>query len=395
MTTSWLAPVVALVLLAVLAHDSAGEQATVGRSGPTAPAEVAETLLAQKLPRVEYLGGPFLRSPRVTTITVTGDDPDLVARLERFGEVDTRTGWWRTVVDGYCAIPGDCIGDGQRGTSTRLEVSLPDEVSDVDVAELLARQAQRGRFGPLDADSLLLLYLPERVTLTDAGAGRYCGGGPRGLHGALRTDGGPAAYAVVPRCGGEAQLTATASHEILEATTNPDPARRGFAFQGGSADGGFTAAGVEPVDPCGLITLDTHRTTIEGGFTVQRAWSNRAAALGHNPCVPAPDRPYVALVPREPAIRLPDVGETTTITVDATADRPTGPWQVSVMDLAAHHGHEPCTQATLNRATAHAGAVARLTVTLQRKQPGDLCFIGLVSTLDRRRDLWPLTVVTR
>lgn len=60
----------------------------------------------------------------------------------------------------------------------------------------------------------------------------------------------------------------------------------------------------------------------QSGFTVQRAWSNRAAERGRNPCLP-PDRPYVALVPREPAVRLPNVGDSATLVVDTVADRPT------------------------------------------------------------------------
>jgi hypothetical protein len=52
--------------------------------------------------------------------------------------------------------------------------------------------------------------------------------------------------------------------------TNPDPAARGFAFTTTSATAGFTAAGVEPVDPCGLLTRNAHQAT-DDGFTVQRA----------------------------------------------------------------------------------------------------------------------------
>src|SRR4029453_147017 len=84
---------------------------------------------------------------------------------------------------------------------------------------------------------------------------------------------------------------------------NPDPARRGFAFERSSESLGFTYSGVEPVDPCGLITMDANRT-VPGGFPLQRAWSNRAAAAGHNPCVPAPDGPYLALIPAEPTVQL-------------------------------------------------------------------------------------------
>ena len=111
-------------------------------------------------------------------------------------------------------------------------------------------------------------------------------------------------YSILPRCGDEAELTATASHEILEASTNPDPAARGFAFVPDDTSVAFAASGVEAVDPCGLLTMDDHWTQASG-FVVQRAWSNRAAALGQNPCVPArAGRPFVALVPRLPAVRL-------------------------------------------------------------------------------------------
>ncbi|MEO5820528.1 MAG: hypothetical protein ABIT71_08475 [Vicinamibacteraceae bacterium] len=97
----------------------------------------------------------------------------------------------------------------------------------------------------------------------------------------LRLEHGSVPFAVLPRCGSEAELTATASHEILEAATNPDPARRGFAFRRTSTNLGFTAAGVEPVDPCGIVTMDRHRTE-ENGFVLQRAWSNPAASRGEN-----------------------------------------------------------------------------------------------------------------
>lgn len=60
------------------------------------------------------------------------------------------------------------------------------------------------------------------------------------------------------------------SHQILEAAANSDPSARGFAFERGSANAGFTAAGVEPVDPGGLLMMGTH-WTLESGFVVQRA----------------------------------------------------------------------------------------------------------------------------
>ena len=287
-----------------------------------APLDAADGgLLARKLPRIEYRGGPFLRHPQLVTITFANDEPQLVSRLEQFGDTITRSNWWHAVVGGYCSKPGVCIGDGRAGTPVHIAETLPSDVSDADIDALLHRTAEAGRLGPLDDDALLLVYLPNGVQLSDATT-HYCTGHARAFHRSLDLAGQRVALAVLPRCGDEAQLTASASHEILEATTNPFPAQRGFAFVPGSAPSGFSAAGLEPVDPCGLITMDGHATT-ESGFVVHRAWSNRAAAQAQDPCVPSrPDRPYVMLVPREPAVRLAHEGDTATVMLDASTAGP-------------------------------------------------------------------------
>ena len=351
-------------------------------------------LIARSLPRVVYRGGPYLRRPRVVTVTFKGDDPALVSRLEQFGALITRTRWWREVTGGYCAH-GECIGEGRPGTYVRLAEVLPDRVRDVDVEELLAREAKAGRLDPLDADTLLLVYLPAGVRLSDAFVPRYCGEGPRAFHRALKLGESKVAYAVLPRCSGEADLTATASHEILEAATNPDPSRRGFAFERSPSSAGFTAAGVEPVDPCGLLVSGTHLTT-ESGFVVQRAWSNRRASQGRDPCVPARgDQPYVALIPRQPAVRLTREGESATITLDATSDRPAPAWITTVFDLSRQQGGDLCLEVSLSKFEVTAGQTADLNITLRNRSAGRTCLALIVSTLGEHSHAWPVAVITR
>lgn len=366
-----------------------------GRAWKTPPVEQADGgVIGRSLPRVAYRGGPFLHNPRIVTVTWKTDDPALVARLERFDETITRSTWWRTVVDAYCTKPDDCIGEGRAAGSVHLDGPLAAEASDGDVEAVLIREIEAGRI-PTPPDALVVAYLPPGVAFRDANVARYCAGGPRALHGRLRAAKTKPAFAIVPRCGDETELTAAASHEILEATTNPDPAARGFAFDQGSASLGFTMAGVEPVDPCGIVTRDRHRTT-EAGFTFQRAWSNRDAALGRNPCVPAPpDAPYFVLVPKAPAVRLAKEGDRATLVVEAAADRSLPPWSASVVDVTGERDGEHYVDVAIDRATITAGETATVTITLRKPHPRQLSLVGLVSTSGADAHVWPVPVVMR
>lgn len=373
-----------------------------GGAGPTdgisdaegLPGGRADGLIARRLPHVEFHGGRFLGSPEVHTVTFAGDDPELVARLERFGDTITTSGWWREVVAGYCAGTDDCIGDGSPGRHVRVSERLPREVTPPDIEAILNSAAAAGRFGTIDPNTLVVTYLPPGVALTDAEVLRYCDG-PRALHHTFRHDGVIVPYALIPRCGDEETLTVSASHEILEATTNPEPTDRGFAFGQDSSNLGFTAAGVEPADPCGLLTRDEPWPIVEG-FAVHRAWSNSAASVGTDPCVPAPaDRTYLALVPGAATVRLTEPGTTTSLVVEGAADHPTGPWSISAIDLTGRQEGRAYLDVALDRQTIATGASATLTLTLRRPRPSGPIVVGLISTAAGHSHQWPLAVVTR
>ncbi len=379
----------ALLLLTAGLRASADAQ-TAGSIGAGWSAD--NNLIARSLPRVAYRGGPFIRHPRIVTITFNDEDPKLVQRLGQFGDSITRTHWWREVTADYCAY-GACIGEGRNGSNLQLAENLAPSLSDLDIEKLLRTSAEHSRLGPLDADTLLLVYLPSGVTLSDAFFPHYCADGPRGFHRALRFRNQQIAYAVIPRCGAEADLTATASHEIIEATTNPDPSAHGFAFEQSPGNAGFTAAGVEPVDPCGMITMNHHRM-VESGFIVQRAWSNSAASRGHDPCSPADGAtPFLALVPSQSAIRVTRSDPSKTISVTAAADRGAPTWNVTAIDMEAHAGKAPCFDVTLDRAQISSGETANLTITLHDQNAHKRCVVGLVSTIQDKTYLWPLIVV--
>lgn len=378
----------------VVGHVAAETAVPAPKRKAAATVDVAaqRKLIAERLPRVEYLGGPFIRRPRVVTITFAGDSAGLVARLERFGEGVTRTDWWRTVSEEYCAKAGDCIGEGEPGLAVRLDETLPADVHADEVGERLVGHAKAGRFGTIDADTVLLAYLPKGVTLRDDAVARYCEGGRRALHRALPIDKQSVGLALVPRCGDEATLTGTASHEILEVATNPDAARRGFAFKPQPATEGFLSAGVEPVDPCGLLLRGKSRAT-EHGRTMQRAWSNREAAAGNDPCVPhVGSAPFVALVPEQPSVHLKIPGEHVKATFEAAASGEVRGWKVSVLDLTGTQDAEHYVDVALDRAYVMAGQPVTLTIVLRKRPPQGRSVVGLVSSVGQSEYLWPLVV---
>jgi len=384
----------ALVMAGAVAGAAAAETPAAPKRKAAATVDVAaqRKLIADRLPRVEYLGGPFIRRPRVVTITFAADSAGLVARLERFGEAITRTNWWRTVSEEYCAKAGDCIGEGQPGLAVRLEETLPADVHVDELGERLVGHAKAGRFGTIDADTVLLVYLPKGVTLRDATVPRYCEGGPRAVHRALRVEKHAVGLAIVPRCGDEASLTGTASHELLEVAANPDAARRGFAFKPQPATEGFLSGGIEPVDPCVLLLRGRNRAT-EHGRTMQRAWSNRAAAEGSDPCVPhVGTAPFVALVPEQPSVHLKIPGEHVKATFEAAASGEVRGWKVSVLDLTGTQDAEHYVDVALDRAYVMPGQRVTLTIVLRKRPPEGRSIVGLVSSAGQSDYLWPLVV---
>jgi hypothetical protein len=98
-------------------------------------------------------------------------------------------------------------------------------------------------------------------------------------------------YAVIVRCPDLqlTDLTETASHEFVEASTDPfpnaKPAYYGFD-QDHYAYEIFQAYQDELGDACEFFGSSFYTESAPFAFGVQRTWSNESARLGHNPCVP-------------------------------------------------------------------------------------------------------------
>jgi hypothetical protein len=94
--------------------------------------------------------------------------------------------------------------------------------------------------------------------------------------------------------------TVAGSHEIAEATS--DPRLNAFYLTSNDAwSGTQSLAGGENGDMCENVANNTYN---ESGWSVQRIWSNKAAAASQQPCQPWDDQqqPYFAAAVRTPPI---------------------------------------------------------------------------------------------
>jgi hypothetical protein len=371
--------------------------------GPAdAPAgDVASPSTPAPFPTVEYLGGPILSAPRVVTVTFPEDDPSLVARLQLFDDTITGTAWWTQVAHEYCVSPGGspCVGPGSGGGHVVMPnaalQAYTDSVrgGDATIRQLVADNVADGAFPAPDAQTLYVLYMPTGVRVLLDGLDICQHGGSGGYHDsiAVAPDGGTpldVAYAVVGRCSStEAATTLTASHEIVEAATDPSP-EGAPAFQ--MTDFAWLAFGGEVADVCAAV--DTNFETQASGFTVQRSWSNASAAARHDPCVPVPAGEVFFDVAPSLATGghlMLGVGQSVTLDLVPFADGATSDWQLTAIDP----GPSPVLSLTLDRATVHVGDAVHLTVTLQTMpQKGSDELFGLASQSANDLHAWPMTV---
>jgi hypothetical protein len=231
-----------------------------------------------RFPMLVNEGGHILSPLRLIVVAAANDT--LRDSLFAFAKALPTSTWWPAVATPYGVSP----------TATAFTVTGPPLVpgtqltlADID-AYVQAAAIDSAGFAA-DGRTTYLIFLP---------AGVSCATGACPPYSAFHTPFGPFnALAVVARSSGATLpgLTMAASHEIIESATDPeeDAWKLESAFHPwtvspwGLDDGGTFE---ENADICvGTRYLD-------GGFYYQRVFSNQAAALGGDPCVPAISTPY-------------------------------------------------------------------------------------------------------
>lgn len=308
------------------------------------------------LPRVVYQGGPLVTAPAVVTVTFPGD-PN-AAQLESLGQSVATSSWWDTVRSGYCAAAGaGCVGDGPAGTS--VEVTTPPATMYTDSDQggastlqgWLSNAITTGVLPEPDSgptsNTIYVLYLPSTTTIVLDGESSCGAGSFDGYHNAMALGSMQVPYVVAIECEALSpaspaamaptlleNTTITASHEIVEAATDPVPPT-GYALDETNTDTwGWidVTGGGEAADMCvDLLDLNQDQTT-DGTFTVQRIWSNAQAAAGVDPCNPrrAGDV-YFNAAPTQQFFVV-GVGQSVTFEVDAFSTASMSDWTLTAQD---------------------------------------------------------------
>jgi hypothetical protein len=155
--------------------------------------------------------------------------------------------------------------------------------------------------GTGQSQTIYSLFIAPSTTETDPGSGTsFCDLGGYGYHDAVTVGATSVAFTVVLACPKQqntADLEESASHEDIEAATNPNVSSttvmgyKGFDAMHAAWDI-YTGYNDELADACENWADSYYQESPSFPYWVQRSWSNTSALAGHDPCVPAPAGPY-------------------------------------------------------------------------------------------------------
>ncbi len=346
-------------------------------------------------------GGPVLANPKIYPVFFHGDVAATVASLTDFSQKVGSTAYWTATTSEYG------VGAATGEPAIMLAESAPGTIDDTAIQTWLATKFA-GSFGfpTPDDDTLIILYYPAGTTITLEGSQSCQTFG--GYHNGATVGGGQnIAYAVVPRCDATVTTaTSAASHELIEASTDPYPMMNPAYAQVDDADSYWEVllGGGEIGDMCAQFP----GVFVEPpglAYTVQRTWSNKAAKEGHDPCVPQPaGEVYFNAAPvmtdtapltsgggttQVTAVTIP-VGQSRTIPVDLFSDGPTSAWTVTAIDPAPQLTNPPETLLgfSFDKTTGQNGDVLQLTINVLKAGPGNVELFYLKSTQGSQSAVW-------
>jgi hypothetical protein len=396
-----------LIVIDARAHDAKGDVAHDAAADVTHDA--ATDVLAKTdapapypamhppMPQEVNSGGPVMTAPKFVVITFAGDT--LAPNIDDFADkVAASATYWSGTTAEYGVGPIASV------VHISLNETPATALADVDVQTWLTQQLTGADAGVLeggapwpqpDGETVYMIYYPATVTVTQGGQ-TSCQGFYGYHNDYVLTGSTYVTYSVVARCapfqGASAidSIASIASHEMIEAVTDPLPQDNPAWI---SPDTDHTAwavpAGGELGDMCAGYGNVFYKPT-DVPYLVQRSWSNKAAAAGHDPCQPEGATPYFnaaavlndTVTVNDPVlgmyttkgVKIP-VGGTGTVTLDLYSDAPAPAWEVQAFDFASLFGGSPDLEVTVGGQAMGSGVNGgQLTLDIKVLQAGSGIF---------------------
>jgi hypothetical protein len=352
--------------------------AGAGGTGGFAPGPHAEP------PLVPSQGGPVLEHVELVTVTFS-DDPH-AALVQGFGD-------WAVGSDWLAAASEYGVGTGTHFAKIALAEAAPATATRDEIEALLVARMDDGTIpapASADDDRLYSVYFPASSELI-LGGYKHCesfsGYHTEGAHAAV-----PFAFAAVGDCpeyvkslSEEENVLRTASHELIEAATDPRVHTAPGFIVTDVDDPWFFLAG-EVADICPLSAVVT-----DGELIAQRYWSNAAASAGQDPCIPASSAPYFATSASPTSTQYVAAGQSVTFELQGWATEDVGTWKLQALPLLGTF--EP--DVALGVDEMQNGGTGTLVVTVPPGTPSKLySYLELFSyqTTDTYQT-WPIAIV--
>jgi hypothetical protein len=376
-----------------------GEKCTKQR--PADPPAAATTpgafFTTHPMPQIVNQGGKVLSNPKIVPIFFAGDA--MADALEDFVGSFGCTDHWRKAVGEYG------VGDAIASTSVRLTEKAPTSTTDTAMEAWLANKITSKAFEAPTPDTVYMIFYPDGTTIEQGGAQSCQQFG--GYHTNITLpDGTDAAYGVVPRCknfggmGVNDSTTGSASHEIMEAATDPyNKQSPAYAYVDDQHYAWMFVLGGESGDLCAQEE-DAFYKPQGYKYTVQRNWSNIAARSGKDPCLPGSGKPWFTAAPKltddidlfgapSKGVTVP-AGTSKTIDLDVYSEDPAESITVDVMDggnLGGGGGGASSTYA-LDRSSGKNGDTLKLTITAPAGASQSELFIVVLNGNGKMRIAW-------
>lgn len=237
-------------------------------------------------PEVTTRDGALLSPLRLVTL-VAGNDTQDAPVLFAFSTGVGASRWWNRIAPEYHL-------QGVTDAADLIGPPITTDVTDHDVFTYITSAVDTGGGPARDGHTLYLLYLPSGINVIRNGAPNADCSKFGGYHVRYGTRGDN--LAVIQRCTESfpiENMTVIASHEIVEAATDPDGL--GYALPQIAARVPWTEDIWNAFDLHGdaeLGDLCEGAFWVEGQSVYQRIWSNAAARSGGDPCIPELSDPF-------------------------------------------------------------------------------------------------------